>query len=156
MASSILQTWQRLEKWPLGRTLFGWALRLQVPYAASIRPQVLALAPGHARVLMRDRRAVRNHLSSVHAAALFHLAEVTGNLALSALQPPSGRWIVRGVDVDFVKKARGALTGECAVAVSDWATEQDVEGEVLVRDASGEVVAKARPRWRIGPGLRAA
>lgn len=148
---SVLQQWRRLGRLPLGRALFNRLIGFTVPYAASIRPEVLALEPGHARTRMADRRRVRNHLRSIHAVALINLAEMTANLAMMTGQPRDGRWIVTGMDTDFVKKARGPITAECQVGPLDWSAPRDVQGAVELRDQAGDVVMRARPRWKIGP-----
>lgn len=148
---SLMTQWSRFENVPFAKALFGLGVRFAVPYAGTVRPHIELFAPGHARVRMADRRSVRNHLDSVHAAALFNLAEFTANLAMISRQPEHGRWIVRGMDIDYQKKARGPLTAEAHIPELDWDRAGDVSGEVTVRDAQGEVVALARPRWRIGP-----
>lgn len=151
MPNPILHPWSRLHRLPFGRWLYGRLLGLTVPYAATIRPDVRQLSPGQAEIRLHDRRRVRNHLRSIHAVALTNLAELTGNLALSSLQPPDGRWIVTGMDTEFVKKARGTITARCTVAPPDWSRPLDLAGLVELRDAAGDVVMRARPRWKLGP-----
>ena len=150
--NTTLRRWRRFNAFPLGRQLFNRMVGFTVPYAASVRPEILAIEPGLARVRIRDRRRVRNHLRSIHAVALINLAEMTGNLAMMSTQPRHGRWIVTGLDTEFVKKARGAITAECRIAPQDWSAPQDVGGYVELRDQAGDVVMVARPRWKIGPG----
>lgn len=146
-----LRQWRRFNALPLGRRLFNRLVGFTVPYAASIRPDVLSIEPGLARVRILDRRRVRNHLRSIHAVALINLAEMTANLAMMSTQPRNGRWIVTGLDTEFVKKARGAITAECRIAPLDWSAAQDVGGYVELRDLAGDVVMTARPRWKTGP-----
>jgi acyl-coenzyme A thioesterase PaaI-like protein len=100
---------------------------------------------------MRDRRALRNHLGSIHAIALANLGEVTSGLALLALLPPGIRSIPVALTIDFLKKARGALECQCtctAPSVSD-SIEHDICSEI--RDREGEMVARIRVRWRLSP-----
>lgn len=149
----LLGLWQRVRPFPGGSWVFSRCLGLMVPYTGSVGPHVRELRPGYARVTMRDRRAVRNHLGSIHAVALANLGEVTSGLALLALLPPGIRAIPVALSIDFVKKARGPLHCECACtapAVSD-SVEQDVGAEI--RDGANEVVARVKVRWRLSPPL---
>lgn len=147
----ILARYRRIVAWPGGASVFDYLLGSTVPYAGSIRPHVEVLEPGRARVAIADRRAVRNHLGSVHAAALVNLGELAANLALMTRQARDGRWIVRGLDVEFVKIARGPVHAEANMPELAWDESRDVRGEAIVTDSSGETVAVVRPRWRIGP-----
>ncbi len=149
--SSVVQTYERMASWPGGRRLFSWVLGRKVPYTGTIHPQVLTLEPGHAIVRMQDRRSVRNHLGSVHAAALGNLGELVCNLALSSLQPAEGRWIVLGMDIVYLHKARGPIEAEARVEAIDWQLTADARGEFVLRDMPGEVVARGAVRWRVGP-----
>jgi len=120
-------------------------------YTGTIRPRVMELGPGHARVAMEDRARVRNHLRSIHAVALVNLAEVTSGLAMMCAVPDEARAILTAFSMEYLKKARGRLTAtcDCAVPATDERTEYDIEAEIV--DGAGDVVARARARWLVGP-----
>ncbi len=149
----ILHRWRQLERLPGGRWLFSRLLDRFVPYSGSIGPQILALEAGHARVAVRDRPRVRNHLNSVHAIALANLGELTSGLALLTALDPGTRGIVVQLTIEYFKKARGTLTAEANCRAPEVEGE-DVEHLAVadIRDSTDEVVARTTVRWRIGPG----
>lgn len=100
---------------------------------------------------MRDRPAVRNHLNSIHAIALANLGEVTSGLAMQSALPHHIRGIVTGLDVEYIRKARGKLIAEsrCTPPVVDGPTDALAVAEI--RDASGELVTRVTARWRLAP-----
>ena len=148
----ILPLWRRFGAFPMGKRLFSWVLgRVMVPYTGSVSPQVEALEPGYARVVLRDRRAVRNHLNSIHAIALANVAEAASGLAVMAGIPADTRGILTGFRIEYLKKARGTLVAECRCEVPSVRESMDFEPEVVVRDEAGDVVVRAWPKWRLGP-----
>lgn len=148
---SLLKLWGTTSKLPGGRRLFSRVVGRMAPYTGTIGADVVELERGYARVQMRDRKAVRNHLDSVHAIALMNLAEETSGLATLSCLPAGRRGILRGLRIEFVKKARGTITGECRVAVGPVDGPTDFTVEVELRDAGGEVVCRAAADWRLGP-----
>ena len=149
--AELLSLWRRLEPLPGGRRLFSILLGRAARYTGSISPRVLELAPGHARVALRDRPAVRNHLRSIHAVALMNLAEVASGLATIASLPPGARGILAGLSIEYLKKARGPLEAVCDVSLDYAGERREVPVEAVVRDAAGDVVARATARWLVGP-----
>jgi len=143
--------WARLSPLPGGKRVCSWLLGRRVPYTCTIRPRVIELGGGHAKIQIADRRSVRNHLNSVHAVALANLAEVTSGLALLTGLPPNVRGIPVRLSIAYFKKARGLLTAEARCPLPDTSVDAEHDFETVVSDASGDVVARATVRWRLGP-----
>ena len=151
-ASALVRAqWPRLARLPGGRQLFSRTIGLLVPYSGSVGAEVLELREGYARLALRDRRAVRNHLGSVHAVALANLVEMAGNLALLYSAPADSRMILAGLSMEYLKKARGRIEAECHCPVPQSNARSEYRLEVQLRDAKGETVAVGTLRSLIGP-----
>lgn len=147
----VRAAWRRLSALPGGRWLFSRVLAWTAPYSGSVGATVLALEPGYARVAMRDRRAVRNHLNSIHAVALANLAELASGLAMTSALPATARGILTELRVRYLRKARGPLTAECRLVLPDVTVDGDHEFTASIHDGSGAEVARATATWRLGP-----
>ncbi len=147
----VRDAWNLVAGLPGGKILFSKMMGRLAPYTGTIDARVTALRPGFCQAVLADHRGVRNHLACIHAVALVNLAELTGNAALLYSLPDDGRFIVAGLSIEYVKKARGTITAtsECPVPSSSARAEYEVP--VVLTDASGEVVARAILRSLVGP-----
>ena len=147
----LRQAWDFLSGVPGGKLLFSRLVGRMAPYTGSIHASVVVLRAGYAEVQMPDRRSVRNHLDCVHAIALCNLAELAGNVGVAYSLPDDARFIVAGLSIEYVKKARGTITAtsECPVPTTNTKAEYAVP--VVMTDAAGDVVARATLRTLVGP-----
>ena len=142
----LLDRWKWCLAVPGGRWMFARVLGWLVPYVGPLSVDVEELTKGQARVSMRERWSLRNHVRSIHAVALINLGELTANLALTTLQPKGGRFLVTGVQAEYLKKARGLIT--CRVHLDkDW--DHISEGVAEMTDRAGEVVCRVKVAWNL-------
>ena len=57
-------------------------------------------------VFMKKRRAVTNHLKTVHAIAMCNMAELAGGLMTEVSLPQGKRWIPSGMTVKYLKRLK--------------------------------------------------
>jgi acyl-coenzyme A thioesterase PaaI-like protein len=145
--AAIARAWERLSKFPYGRTVFSIMVGRMAPYTGSIGARVEELAPGYSRWTLRDRPRVRNHLNSIHAVALVNLAEVTSGTALLMALPVGTRGIPTAISIEYLKKARGTLTAECRCTIPAIDSELRFDVHSAIKNAAGELVARATVTW---------
>ncbi|KAB2907722.1 MAG: DUF4442 domain-containing protein [Kofleriaceae bacterium] len=147
----VRDAWNLLAGLPGGKLLFSRMIGRMAPYTGSIGARVTAVRPGFAQVELDDRKAVRNHLDCVHAIALCNLAELAGNVGIAYSLPDDARFIVAGLSIEYLKKARGTITATSESPIPATSARAEYAVPVVMTDASGDVVARATLRTLIGP-----
>ena len=152
MSRSTLDLWQWFAAKPGGTWAFSRLLCLKAPYFGSIRPRFVELRPGQCEVRMRKRRAVLNHIGSVHAVAMCNMAELAGGTMTEVSIPATHRWIPKGMAVQYLKLARTDLVAVATPrAQMDWSVPGEFQVDVVVRDRQDETVFEALITMWVAP-----
>src|SRR4051812_22626770 len=101
--------WRRLSAMPGGKWIFSRLVCWRAPYFASIHPRFEELRSGYCEVHIKKRRAVLNHIGTVHAIAICNMAELAAGTMMEVTLPASQRWIPKGMTTEYLKKAETNL-----------------------------------------------
>ena len=151
MAINVLNLYQRFSSFPGGRWLFTRIVCFRAPYFGSIRPRFVELRPGMARVSMKKRRSVQNHLGGVHALAMGNLCELAAGVMTEVSLPRNMRWIPRGMTIQYLGQARSDVSAEARLELREYNQKEDVVVDVEVKDRGGTPVVRAQITMYISP-----
>ena len=131
-----------------------------VPFAGFLGITYDEVAPGRAVLRLADDPAKHNHIGTLHAGALFSLAESASGLAMMAtvaerlagVTPLAAR-----AEITYRKVARGDVTATARVGspVDEVLAALDADGKVRfpvvvdLTDAAGEVCAVVTVDWHL-------
>lgn len=150
-ASPVLRQWQRYSRSVLGRWAFGRMVCNRAPYFGSIRPAFIELQPALCRVAMKKRRAVHNHLGTVHALAMGNLCELAAGFVTEVTIPQTMRWIPRGMTIEYLKPAETDLIAMARLDKNEWAAAENLGVPVSVVDSRGQEVVRAVISMYVSP-----
>ncbi|HET7415404.1 MAG TPA: hotdog fold domain-containing protein [Arthrobacter sp.] len=135
---------------PFGRQIFSAAYMYKVPYFRSVRPRIVEMAPHRAVVQIKKRRAVHNHIGTLHAIAIANGLEAAMGLLAEATVAKGMRWIPRGIQLDYLAKVPDDVRCLAETDAQDWDKDAPFQVEVRVsahlRDGI-EVVRGLIPIW---------
>lgn len=146
-----LRAWQRLGRSSFGRWMFARTVSKRAPYFGTIKPRFLALEPTLCRVAMRKRRAVENHIGTVHALAMGNLCELAAGMCTEVTIPVGMRWIPRGMTIEYLAKATTDVTATARLDKTEWTGAGNVAVPVSVTDAAGKEVVRAVISMYVSP-----
>jgi uncharacterized protein (TIGR00369 family) len=116
----------------------------------------LVLNEERAVLTIPNRSKVRNHIGTVHASAMGLLAETATGAVLGMNVPDERVPVLRGMRVNYLKRAQGALTAEATLDAGMRARIlKDEKGDLVVpvrvTDESGEVPLECEMLWAWRP-----
>lgn len=121
--TQVLALWQKATSVPLGNKVFSVLFAQKAPYFATIRPTFTELRPNRAALTIRKRRAVHNHLKTVHAIALCNGLEAAMGALAEVTVPADKRWIPKGMDIAYTAKATTDITCIAETDPEQWASD---------------------------------
>lgn len=148
--ASTYELYQKVTAQPFGRRIFSLAYMFKVPYFRSVRPRIIEMGPHRAVVHLRKRRALHNHLGTLHAIAIANGLEAAMGLLAEATVAPGMRWIPKGITLDYLAKVPGDVRCIAATEPADWehATPFQVDVKVSAQLRDGTVVVRGTiPIW---------
>jgi len=124
---------------------------------AGIRFEVLT--EERAVAVISNRRKVQNHIGTVHASAMGLLAETATGAVLGMNVPDDKVPVLRGMRVNYLKRAQGMLRAEATLDASMLARVRseekgDLAVPVRVTDESGEAPLECEMLWAWRPKKR--
>lgn len=135
--------------------------RPRVPFAAHALVETLAAPPATGRARIPAAVELTNHIASVHAGALFTVAETASGAAMMAsfgdLVAAGARPLVRRSEIRYLRIARGEVLAEATPAEPVEAIrarlaevgKADFQVAVALTDAAGERVAEMDVTWNL-------
>lgn len=109
----------------VGSAAFTNMVCQMAPYFSTISPEIAELRPTYAVVTVPFRKEITNHLASVHAIALCNAAELAGGMMTDASIPEGGKWIPKGMTVEYLAKAKTNIRAVADGSAVDWNTAGD-------------------------------
>ncbi|WP_261594375.1 hotdog fold domain-containing protein [Pseudoalteromonas holothuriae] len=145
MSAPLLKIYKRMQWLPFGQWLFSKAVCRKAPYFGSIKPTITTLEPGLCCATIPKRKAVFNHIGTIHAIAQCNLAELCAGVMVDATVPhKTHRWIPKGMTVQYLKKAETNLRAQASIELPrQWQDKEDLIVPVEVFDEQGNKVFHA-------------
>lgn len=139
----LMNIYRKCVKLPAGKHIFSKLVCMKAPYFGTIKPLFIALRPGYCEITMKQRRAVHNHIKSVHAIAMCNISELAAGTMLEATLPSSMRWIPKSMTVEYLKIARTDLKAVCQIPTEGLEHPQELPMTVHVTDTNEVEVLRA-------------
>ena len=116
----LLKLWEKAKRLPAGQKWFSWIFCRKAPYFGTVKPLVREVRPNYCEVYFKKRRAVENHIGTVHVIAICNALEMAMGAVAEASIPKHLRWIPRGMEVNYTAKATSDIVAIAETRPEDW------------------------------------
>ncbi|THH38612.1 DUF4442 domain-containing protein [Aliishimia ponticola] len=131
-----------------------------VPFANTVGVVLGDITDGHAEARLAQRPETSNHISSMHAGAMFTLGEAASGAALAGALAPvilECRPVAKDARISYVKVAKGTLVARAATERpgADLLAELQTTGKtvfdvvVAITDADNNLVSEMSVTWHV-------
>lgn len=159
--NKLSQSLSRLDKLPppIARAARTLLMRNVVRFVGTAKLDVLELTGDKCVVAVKNRKRVRNHIGSVHAAAIALIAETATGFVVGVNVPDTRAPVIKSMKVEYKKRAKGDLRAEATLTPEQIqqiaSTEKgEVTVAVKVTDETGNEPVLCEMIWAWTPKRR--
>jgi uncharacterized protein (TIGR00369 family) len=131
-----------------------------VPFNTLVGIEIVSLGDGVSTARLPLRRDLTNHIQTLHASALFALAEAASGAAMSgafASVITTVRPVATGASIEFLKTAKTGVTAQARIAGDSAAFRQTLAdaGKAMfdvvvdITDEAGLEIARVKVGWHV-------
>ncbi|MEX1220490.1 MAG: hotdog fold domain-containing protein [Idiomarina sp.] len=139
----LLKMYKKTLQLPFGRQIFSLFFAQKAPYFKTIKPLITELRPNYCQLEFKKRKAVQNHIGTVHAIALCNGLEMAMGALAEASIPKHLRWIPKAMTVNYTAKADSDIRVVATLDPELWQVG-DVPVQVQAFRADGKVVIEGQ------------
>lgn len=116
----LLKLWEKANRLPAGKKWFSMIFARKARYFGTIKPLVREVRPNYCEVAFKKRKAVENHIGTVHVIAICNALEMAMGAVAEATIPKHLRWIPRGMELQYTAKATSDIVAIAETVPEDW------------------------------------
>ncbi|NRA24552.1 MAG: DUF4442 domain-containing protein [Oleispira sp.] len=153
--TTVVNTFQKLPR-PIRTFALSKAMGRVIKYAGTSGLRYEKLTPTECIIVIPNRKKVRNHIGSVHAAAMGLLAETATGFMTGLTVPDNRIIVIKSMKLEYLKQASGDMK-----AIATFTDEQvefiknnekgDINVPVVITDGKGIETVKATRIWAWAP-----
>jgi len=131
-----------------------------VPFARHARVEIVEIGDGFARTQLTQTEQLSNHIGSLHAGAIFTLAETASGAAMLgafAEMATAIRPLATEAKISYLKLGRGTIQAQARTVMAGAELREQLRSSGLaafeinvdVQDERERVIAKVSVQWRV-------
>ena len=124
----------------------------QIKFAGTTGIKIESISHHHAKIILKNRKKVQNHIGGVHAIAAGVLAESATGIAFGMNVPDSRLPLLKSLTINYTRRMQGDLTAYAVITdeqIQMIAAQEkgDVLIKVTITDESGQEPVECFMEW---------